>query len=1050
MAQPKTKRPSGVSITRDGAGFITKWKITDEDYGDGQIFQYYDKLKKSHWVSMDLWSKAVSKKITIDTSKYYPNTKKKLTFFRARIRGNRAAYSVTNTKTKKTTRYDPTVSDWADKTYEILPPGKPGLTATLSSTLSNVTDFKWILATSRSSRMWCSDLVYETILVKDSSGNGEGQNWKASQLGWETNTVGADSHKEIREDLLLLADASYTRWFRIKARGPAGDSGWRYASHVYAKPYQAKNISATLTNTNTGGYMCRVEWEATRDAAHPIDKVTIEYAFAYPTAGMNCPTDAGWKQADVVADTAGNDAASFSIGSTVDEDQCLFVRVNTMHDRDNNTTTGVPTLVTGGPLKDPTGLVVTLDSETRLARVEAQNDSQNPDAYIAVVYSTSDDPDGYVCGIIPREDGYTTVKVPEAVAGQEVTFGVYTVVGEYEEISRADEATRFAIDEIVRSANTVRSGGDIPLAPSVSLSMTDTPGTIRVVWNWSWRSATAAELSWADHADAWESTAGPTTYIVNNIHAAAWNISGLAVGKRWYVRIRLTSGSGDGKTYGAYSDIVSIDLSSAPTIPVLTLSDAVITEGGAVTATWSYSSTDGSQQAFAEIAEVLEDNGETLYVPIASTQSAMHLTINAEEVGWQSGESHALVVRVVSESGRQSDGWSDSVVVSIADPLTIAITQTSLQEITVTEDEAERTVTALTVMPLTITVTGAGAGGTTSVIIERADAYQVDRPDETMFRGYEGETIAYLTYSGEGQATIDLDDLVGSLDDEATYRIIATVQDGLGQSAEVTQEFEVHWAHQAVMPTATVVIDEQNYVALITPSAEDSGEGDTCDIYRLSVDKPELIYPDAEFGTTYVDPYPATGEFGGHRIVYKTVNGDYITEDNQLAWVDLREAEGDNIDTDYTIIDFGSGRILINRNLDISNSWSKDFEETQYLGGAVQGDWNPAVRRSASVATVAVSILDQETIQAMRRLAMYAGICHVRTSDGSSYAANVDVSDKYEHGNGRNVIAYDLDINRVDPESYDGMTLEDWSATHGGGYSSLVGSGVVGSMIVGG
>lgn len=1050
MAQPKTKRPSGVSITRDGAGFITKWKITDEDYGDGQIFQYYDKLKKSHWVSMDLWSKAVSKKITIDTSKYYPNTKKKLTFFRARIRGNRAAYSVTNTKTKKTTRYDPTVSDWADKTYEILPPGKPGLTATLSSTLSNVTDFKWILATSRSSRMWCSDLVYETILVKDSSGNGEGQNWKASQLGWETNTVGADSHKEIREDLLLLADASYTRWFRIKARGPAGDSGWRYASHVYAKPYQAKIISATLTNTNTGGYMCRVEWEATRDAAHPIDKVTIEYAFAYPTSGMNCPTDAGWKQADVVADTAGNDAASFSIGSTVDEDQCLFVRVNTMHDRDNNTTTGVPTLVTGGPLKDPTGLVVTLDSDTRLARVEAQNDSQNPDAYIAVVYSTSDDPDGYVCGIIPREDGYTTVKVPKAVAGQEVTFGVYTVVGEYEEISRADEATRFAIDEIVRSANTVRSGGDIPLAPSVSLSMTDTPGTIRVVWNWSWRSATAAELSWADHADAWESTAGPTTYIVNNIHAAAWNISGLAVGKRWYVRIRLTSGSGDGKTYGAYSDIVSIDLSSAPTIPVLTLSDAVITEGGAVTATWSYSSTDGSQQAFAEIAEVLEDNGETLYVPIASTQSAMHLTINAEEVGWQSGESHALVVRVVSESGRQSDGWSDPVVVSIADPLTIAITQTSLQEITVTEDEAERTVTALTVMPLTITVTGAGAGGTTSVIVERADAYHVDRPDETVFRGYEGETIAYLTYSGEGQATIDADALVGSLDDEATYRIIATVQDGLGQSAEVTQEFEVHWAHQAVMPTATVVIDEQNYVALITPSAEDPGEGDTCDIYRLSVDKPELIYPDAEFGTTYVDPYPATGEFGGHRIVYKTVNGDYITADNQLAWVDLREAEGDNIDTDYTIIDFGSGRILINRNLDISNTWSKDFEETKYLGGSVQGDWNPAVSRKATVATVAVSILDQETIQAMRRLAMYAGICHVRTSDGSSYAANVDVSDKYEHGNGRNVIAYDLDINRVDPESYDGMTLEDWSATHGGGYSSLVGTGVVGSMIVGG
>ena len=1049
MAQPKTKKPSGVSIVRDGANFITKWKITDEDYGDGQIFQYYDKLRKNKWVSSDLWSRAVSKKVVIDTTKYYPNTTKKLTFFRARIRGNRAAYSVENYKTHRTTRYDPTVSDWADKTYEILPPDKPGLTATLSSTYSHVTDFVWILNTTRSSRKWCSDLQFQTILVKESSGSGPDQDWKTSALGWETGIVGVDSHKVITEDTALLADASYTRWFRIRSRGPAGASEWRYASHVYAKPYQAKIYSATLTDTNSGGYMCRVEWEAQKNSAHPIDRVTVEYAFAVPVAGMNCPTSPGWQTADVVADTAGNDAVSFSIGAVVEEDQCLFVRVNTTHDR--QTTEGVPKMVTAGPLRDPSGLVVSLDGTTRLARVDADNDSQNPDAYIAVVYSTSDDPDGYICGIIPREDGYTTVKVPEAVAGQEVVFGVYTVVGEYEAISRADEVTRFAINEIIRSANIVQSGGDIPLAPSnVSLSMTDIPGTIRVTWNWSWLTATAAELSWADHADAWESTAGPTTYVINNTHAAAWNISGLAVGKRWYVRVRLTSGSGDGKTYGAYSDIAAIDLSSAPSIPVLTLSDSVITEDGSVTASWSYSSTDGSEQAFAEIAEVTTNGATVTFTPIASTQSAMHLTINAAEVGWQSGETHALVVRVVSASGRRSDGWSDPVFVSIADPLSIAITQTSLEEITVTEDSTTRTVTALTEMPLTITVTGAGAGGTTSVIIERADAYQVDRPDETQFRGYEGETIAYLSYMGEGQATIDAETLVGSLDDEASYRIIATVQDGLGQSAEIVQEFEVHWTHQAAMPAAAVTIDETNLVAIITPTAEDPEEGDTCDIYRLSVDKPELIYPDATFGTKYVDPFPAIGEYGGHRVVYKTANGDYITADNELAWIDLREADGDSLETDYTVIDFGTGRILINRNLDISNTWTKDFEETKYLGGSVQGDWNPAVSRKATVATVAVSILDQETIQAMRRLAVYAGICHVRTSDGSSYAANVDVSDSYDHKNGRNVISYELEINRVDPEGYDGMPLADWSATHADGYSSAVGTGVVGTMLVGG
>ena len=69
MAQPKTKKPSGVSIVRDGANFITKWKITDADYGDGQIFQYYDKLVKGYWVSSNLWSRTVSKKVVIDTTK---------------------------------------------------------------------------------------------------------------------------------------------------------------------------------------------------------------------------------------------------------------------------------------------------------------------------------------------------------------------------------------------------------------------------------------------------------------------------------------------------------------------------------------------------------------------------------------------------------------------------------------------------------------------------------------------------------------------------------------------------------------------------------------------------------------------------------------------------------------------------------------------------------------------------------------------------------------------------------------------------------------------
>ena len=423
------------------------------------------------------------------------------------------------------------------------------------------------------------------------------------------------------------------------------------------------------------------------------------------------------------------------------------------------------------------------------------------------------------------------------------------------------------------------------------------------------------------------------------------------------------------------------------------------------------------------------DNG--VYTTLAVVESIQHVTISAEDAGWTSGETHSLVVRVVSESGRQSAGWSDPVSVTVAEPITAEITQISLVEQTLTEDGVQRTVMSLTEMPLTVTVEGADLGGTTRVVIERAETYHLTRPDETDYNGFEGETIAIYTQTGEDQISIGLDDLIGHLDDGAAYRLIATVQDGLGQSAEVVQAFEVHWTHQALMPDAFVYVRQSEAVAVLNPIAPEGAlTTDVCDIYRLSVDKPELIYPDAVFGETYVDPYPTIGEHGGHRFVFRTANGDYITANDELAWVDMTESEGDTLYSDANIIDFGAGRVVIEYNADLSNSWCKDFTETKYLGGSVQGDWNPAVSRTGSISAVAVTD-DIETIEAMRRLAVYPGICHVRTKDGSSYAADVQVSESHKQGNGHRIVEFSLSITRVDAEVYDGLTLAEWQQTGG-------------------
>ena len=1001
-----TRKPSGLSVKRSGSTLVLSWKIGDKDYRDGQTLQYRLLSNKwSKWTALTVGTGTTKRSLTLDMSAYYPTTKKILAKVQFRVRGKR--------QTADGKSYS--ASEWAVKDYDIQIPNAPTLTQELNSTDNNKCTFTWKTTTANDVTKWFINTEVQTVLA-ESSNVTDGAQIK----GWQTHLVsGANGSTTITEDTSVInLGTSYTRWVRIRSRGPQGNTDWKYIRHVYAIPYQTKNVTANASIREAGGYLCRADWNTPRDASHPVDAINVQYTFANPETGMTCPDGASWTDAQTLAYKDGSDAAAFSIDNVVGTDQCLFVRINTVHDR--NTTYGQATLAAVGALTTPTGLSVSIDQSTHRATVTATNASQVADSFLVVRYRTAEDPDGFNIGIIPHGQSSVTVQCPAFTATSDVHFSVFAAVGTYTATTRADGTTSYAVDVLMESA-ALEYGGSIPAAPNnVTLSQTATAGTIRVVFDWAWNLATSAELSWSDHDDAWESTDEPDTYTINNTHASAWNISGLETGKVWYVRVRLASGDGDSQTFGAYSTIASIDLSSAPSIPILTLSSAVITEGGSVVASWAFTSTDGTGQASAEVAEVV---GAT-YTVLTEVGGAQNVTIDG--TGWQSGESHLLAVRVTSESGKQS-AWSDAVAVTVAEPLDIEITSTSLVEQTETTDGESRTIMALTEMPLSVTVTGAGEGGTTRVIIERAEDYHIDRPDETTVNGFEGETIAIYSQTGESAITIANDDLIGHLDDGASYRLIATIQDGLGQSAEVAHEFEVHWTHQALTPSASVSMDHANMIAVLTPTAPTgAAQTDVCDIYRLSADRPELIYPSAAFGTAYVDPFPTLGDMGGYRFVTRTANGDYITAEDTLAWVDILGG----LSAGANIIDFGTGRVLLEYNTDLSHSWAKDFKETKYLGGSIQGDWNPAVSRTGTLSAV-VTADDAETIEVMRRLATYAGICHVRTKDGSSYAADVQVGESYAQDNAHRIVSFNLSITRIDSDGYDGMTLAEWEAANG-------------------
>lgn len=1023
-----TKPPSGMTISRSGVSITGTWKIGDKDYGRGQSFEHLEK-RGTKWtkpVAVSVTKTDTKKAFNLSTSNYFPNSgKPKLAAVTIRVCGTRANYQEKKKTKQGNITYDIVniTSYWTEKTLTITAPNAPSVSAAFSDTFSNVTTFSWSAKDEASK--WATRTVWQTVLVRDCNyTDGSKAPWKSTTLGWETGTAGMSSSKQITEDTSLIAGKSYTRWFRVKTQGPGGESGWKYAKHVYAAPNAVimKAPSAVLTPS---GYRVTAKWEAPTNAARPIDSTTVQYAIATPLANRVCPPGASWQDADVQKDTAKMDGATFAVDSRCGFDEILYTRVNTKHD--NNITYGSAVSVKGGLLTAPTGLTISADDTTHRATVTATNESAVPDSFLVVSYITAKNPNGIDVGIIPHGSTSVTVQCPTWATGEAIRFGVRAVQGTYTPKTRTDGVTVYAVNQKMWSTR-VTDGGAVPVAPTgVTVTASDIPGTIRVTWNWTWSDATAAELSWANHEDAWESTDMPETFEINNTHASAWNISGLETGETWYVRVRLMAAAGDDVTYGAYSEIESIDLSSAPVVPSLTLSEGVIPEDGSVVASWAYSTTDGTMQASAQLAEVVSG----AYVPLLQVETQQTATIYPQEVGWSAGETHYVVVQVASASGRVSDGWSDPVAVIVAERITASITATSLEPQTIVTDGVSRNINALTAMPLSVTVSGAGQDGTTTVAIERAADYHVARPDESTMYGYEGETVALVTQLGDAAITITADDLLGRLDDGAAYRIVATVEDAVGQTATAEMDFEVHWTHQAIIPTATVEIDEDAMVAKLTPTAPTGTViGDTCDIYRLSVDKPVLVYPNAEFGTTYVDPYPTIGEFGGHRFVFHSKDGDYITEDNEFAWVDTTAANDDDyLDLPVNVIDYGAGRVVLTYDIDLANSWTKDFIETQYLGGAVQGDWNPAVRRSATLSAVSITAEDQTTIEAMRRLAEHPGICHVRTKDGSSYAADVQCSENYKHDNNQRLVTFQLKITRVDPEGYDGMTLAEWEAT---------------------
>lgn len=1080
------------------------WSIGDENYGAGQQLWWRmsgqkDKLTAAEWTKRTKRYAKGHSTAKISTSAtsitfaeltltdFYPhNPDQHLRWIIVSVRGQRSKYN--KKKSGKTKHYDPKWSDKASRLVNILPPPKPEK----NDPSAGASDFQKIFTWSvPSSSSWAGvdtkkskydleeyeifyDTQWQTILVDNNSSSPSraygDDAYKSSHLGWDDGTKPAgetSSTITITETTSSwTGNYSYTRYVRVRSRGPGGVSDWVEMKYTYSNnPAPSRDLQAQFTEDKSGNYTLTITNDETKKKAYPVDYYSVQHLIDIPVTSISGGTvtistpsenDANWVEDKRISKKG---SFSFPLDTFTPEDKLIWARLVEVYG-DNQQAKGAGQLVDGRksyPLKSPTNLSITNISTTNhRVTVNATNASDVAASYLVVYYRTSkDESNKTAVDIIPHGTTSKTVQLPDW-GNKQIDIGVQAMLANFDYTLYSSGVKNYvfrAVKGIFMFSDIVWDGGSLPRPPSnLKLSLGKKIDTITATWDWTWTEADAAEISWADHEDAWESTDPPSTYVIDNTQNGRWNISGLSVGD-WWVRVRFMKYNEDATTYGMYCDAEHIKIVSTPDKPYLMITPSLIAPEDSVTLSWVYSSEDGAPQQKAEVVKA----GDLKTVLKTADNGEMTMTLSKKDPGvtWNDGEQVQLRLRLTSGENQVSE-WSDissfrvaskpvaPVISSFIDGCWVANSSITIDEMTITKN-------CLVKMPLKFIVANIPANNELNISITRKSGNIIQKPDESDYPVYAGD-ISYLSVPpilSSGSAitvTINQDDLREVLDDGHDYYLNLTNTDPYGQATSATPiEFRVKWTHQAVKPEAVITFDRDDYTASISPKRPASGyvAGDVCDIYRLSVDKPQLVYSGAILNAntsdnTIVDPYPTIGEFGGYRIIYRTINGDYRIGSSAVAEYALTDYDDDDyiIDDFVSIIDFGANKVVLRYDLSLSNSWKKDFIETQYLGGSVQGDWNPGVSRTGTLKTTVTiqedPFVDEpgSVVEAMRRLAVYPGVCHVRTPDGSNYYANVDVQEDREEKWVNKLAKFSLSITRVDPPfENEGLTLADWENT---------------------
>lgn len=507
-------------------------------------------------------------------------------------------------------------------------------------------------------------------------------------------------------------------------------------------------------------------------------------------------------------------------------------------------------------------------------------------------------------------------------------------------------------------------------------------------------------------------------------------LTGLTKGYTYYFRVKAVI---DNVGESNWTNTVSTILGTVPSAPTTWSSTSTAMVGERVVLYWVHNSKDNSSQTRAQIQLTVTNNGQTTTSTINWTNNrsednkdkTVEYPLNISQ--YTSGAVIKWKVRTCGILSTYSE-WSIEREIDIYARPTMILTSDIGSGI-------------LTSFPIKIE----GEAGPSS---QKAISFYIEIIATSTYQTYDAVGNTIQIYSGDiiyskqinaesNNISLEIYPDNVDLEDGMSYKIVCTVSMNSGLTITSDPiEFLVQWDEPEIEVFGNAEWLNEDAVSLMIYAYCENSTGECDPNYVMSVYRKTFDgkYVEIQSGmnnamnSLCVDPHPPLNQVS-YRIVAKSkltgVMHFYDTDPFELnipgiimQWNDQHANESVNIDVDSETVaeedQFTSSIVKLPYNVEISPAHGTDVSLIEYIGREHPVSYYGTQLGETANWTSEIDKDDDDTLSAIRRLAIYPGDVYVRESSGMGYWAQVNVS--YSRRYNSLTIPVTFNITRVEGE----------------------------------